>query len=351
MANFIPGWQGSCSSAENYDISKKGGLEMSKIMGRRWARLFLVLVMGVASGCFEVRIKDSFYKSFFEKARLIMTDEEIKIYKSLPDRTAQEEFIEEFWRIRDPDPSTDENEAKREFEERVRYANLWFGSYNPHRGRDPGEDLEDRTGWNEDRGRIYIILGQPDVIWFWGGGDEQFSSDGSRSLVRAQQWTLEEWVYDRFYLYVIFTRTPGGSWVLQTADTRLFEVLDWAKLNWISTEFTEDVRRRFRFKAEYEDSAIQVTAPLSRVSFDENFKAEFAVRINVYHDNKKVDEINETKVLQESEEALLETKRKNISFEIPYRPSLKGKYLFDIVVQDMTAPLLSKYRTFVKHKF
>jgi GWxTD domain-containing protein len=325
---------------------------MSKTMAWRWTGSVLFLVMLIAGGCFEARIKqDPFYESFFEKTRLIMTGEEITIYKSLPDRASREEFIEEFWKIRDPDPTTEENEAKREFEERVRYANLWFGSYNPYRGRDTGEDLGDRSGWSEDRGRIYIVLGQPDVVWFWGDGDEYFSSDGSRSLVRADQWTVEEWVYDRFYLYVIFTRNSAGSWVMETSDSRLFEVLDWAKLNWVSTDYTEDIRRRFRFKAEYEDFAIQVTAPLSRVTFDENFKAVFAVRINVYRDNKKVDEINETKVLQESEENLLETKRKNIQFGIPYRPSLKGRYLFDIVIQDTMAPLLSKYRTFIKRKF
>jgi GWxTD domain-containing protein len=325
---------------------------MSKTMAWRWTRSAFILVMLIAGGCFEVRIKqDPFYESFFEKTRLIMTGEEITIYKSLPDRASREEFIEEFWKIRDPDPTTEENEAKREFEERIRYANLWFGSYNPYRGRDTGEDLGDRSGWSEDRGRIYIVLGQPDVVWFWGDVEEYFRRDGSRSLVRADQWTVEEWVYDRFYLYVIFTRNSAGSWVMETSDSRLFEVLDWAKLNWVSTDYTEDIRRRFRFKAEYEDFAIQVTAPLSRVTFDENFKAVFAVRINVYRDNKKVDEINETKVLQESEENLLETKRKNIQFGIPYRPSLKGRYLFDIVIQDTMAPLLSKYRTFIKRKF
>jgi GWxTD domain-containing protein len=325
---------------------------MSKIMSWQRQGMFLVLAVLMAAGCFEVRIKqDPFYKSFFEKTRLIMTEEEIKVYKSLPDRASREEFIEEFWKIRDPDPATEENEAKRDFEERVRYANLWYGPYNPHRGRDTGEDVGNRNGWSEDRGRIYIVLGQPDVIWFWGNGDEYFSSDGSRSLVRAEQWTLEEWVYDRFYLYIIFTRTTGRSWIMETPDTRLFEVLDWAKLNWVSSGYAEDIRRRFRFKAEFENSAIQVTAPLSRISFDENFKAVFAVRVNVYHDNKKVDEINETKVLQESEENLLETGRKNIRFEIPYRPSLKGRYLFDIIIQDTMAPLLSKYRTFIKRKF
>jgi hypothetical protein len=63
--------------------------------------------------------KDPFYESFYEKASLIMTKEEIEIYKRLPDRKSREEFKEEFWRIRDPDTSTAENENKTEFESRV----------------------------------------------------------------------------------------------------------------------------------------------------------------------------------------------------------------------------------------
>jgi len=64
-----------------------------------------------------------FYESFFEKTSLIMTDEEIKIYKCIPDKESKEEFIREFWQIRDPDLDTEENENKIEFERRIEYAN------------------------------------------------------------------------------------------------------------------------------------------------------------------------------------------------------------------------------------
>jgi GWxTD domain-containing protein len=331
---------------------KVGLARIEKRPGHRISLLGLTALGLALGGCFEMRInQDPLYKSFFEKAQLIMTPEEIKIYRSLPDENTKAEFIEEFWEIRDPDPGTEENEAKTEFAERVRFANLWFGTFNPHRGWDTGEDREDRRGWSEDRGRIYIILGPPDVIWYFNGQDEYPRFDGTRDRARANEWTAEQWIYERYQVYVVFARASTGSWNMQTRDARLFEVLDWAKLNWISTEFKEDIRRRFRFKARFEPGGIQVSVPVSRVNFDQNFRAEFAVRINVYLDNTKVDEVQVTKPVQEDEESLTAGKKKTLEFIIPYSPPGRGKYLFDIVIQDKMAPSLSKYRSFVKLRF
>lgn len=311
---------------------------------------FLFSCLFFVSGCFEMRIsQDPYYLSFFEKARLIMTDEEIEIYKSLADDASREEFIEEFWKIRDPEPGTEENEAKIEFRERIDYANLWFGTFNPRRGREVPQDERAQVGWNEDRGRIYIVLGPPDVIYFAGEGDESISYDASRDIVRAEQWTFEQWIYDRYSIYVIFQKSPGGTWILSSFDQALYEVMEFAKLNWVFADFKGDLKRRFKFKAQFEDSAVKVTVEVKRISFDENFRAEFDVKINVYHNRKKIDEIKLKKVLEESQEEL--EKVKNIEFAIPYKTDQKGPFLFDVVIQDMLAPAFAKYRSLVKHKF
>ena len=287
----------------------------------------------------------------FDQVRLIMTDEEIKIWKSLPDISAREEFIDEFWKVRDPDPGTDENEAKEEFEERVHYANMWFGTFNPRRGLEAESEAEQgsRRGWNEDRGRIYIVLGPPDIIQFLGPDTEQISFDGTRIRPGTEQWTIEQWIYDRFRIAVMFSKSSGGAWRIDSYDSHLFEVLDWAKLNWISGDFREDVERRFKFKAKSTKDGLRIIIPVKRVSFDEDFRAEFGLKINVYREDVKVGTIEETKTLEKSEDELFEMK--NIEFEVPYRAAEKGKYLFDIIIQDRMAPALSKYRTFVKRKF
>jgi GWxTD domain-containing protein len=286
----------------------------------------------------------------FDQVRLIMTDEEIKIWKSLPDEGSRREFMDEFWRVRDPDPGTDENEAKEEFEERVRYANLWFGTYNPRRGQEARSEDEEksRRGWNEDRGRVYIVLGPPDVIQFLSPDNEQISFDGTRFRPGTEQWTMEQWVYDRYRIAVLFRKSTGGSWRIATYDSHLFEVLDWAKLNWVSGDFKEDVERRFKFEAKWTGSGLRIIIPVTRISFDEDFRAEFGLRIYVYRDDVKVETIEETKTLEKSEDELFEMK--NIEFEIPYKAPEQGSYLFDVVIQDRMAPALSKFRTFIKRK-
>lgn len=312
----------------------------------------LVLTLLFALSCSTLPgvrdFQDPFLQGFSDKARLIMTDEELRIWKLLPDENSRREFIEEFWRVRDPDPGTDENEAREEFEERIRYANTWFGTHNPRRGKESRNEDEEgsRRGWNEDRGRIYIILGPPDVIQFIGPGGEQISFDGSRFRPGAEQWTHEQWIYDRYRLFVLFSRSSGGAWRIASYDSQLFEVLDWAKLNWVYGDFREDVERRFKFEAKWTGSGLRIIIPVNRVNFDENLKAEFGFNVGVYRDGQKVGTIEETRTLEKTEDELFEMK--NIEFEIPYRAKEKGRYIFDVVVQDRMAPALSKYRAFVR---
>ena len=52
---------------------------------------------------------------FYQSARLIMTKEETKIFKHLPDADSRKEFIADFWLKRDPDPDTPDNEFRTEF--------------------------------------------------------------------------------------------------------------------------------------------------------------------------------------------------------------------------------------------
>lgn len=89
------------------------------------------------------------YKDWLEKdVTYVITDEERKAFKKLATDDERERFIEEFWRRRDPDPDTDENEFKEEYYERIAYANEHFASGMP--------------GWKSDRGRIWIMFGKPD---------------------------------------------------------------------------------------------------------------------------------------------------------------------------------------------
>jgi GWxTD domain-containing protein len=59
-----------------------------------------------------------------------------------------DDFIAEFWKRRDPEPDTEHNEFRLEYEDRVTKAGTMF------RG-------EGRPGWQTDRGRIFVLFGPP----------------------------------------------------------------------------------------------------------------------------------------------------------------------------------------------
>lgn len=150
----------------------------------RWmliAGLLAVALTGCASAGNPKINRDPFYESFFEKTSLIMTKEEIEIYKHLPDDQERRDFIVEFWKSRDPYPETPGNEFKIEFEQRIAYANRWFRE-NQAAGR----------GWNTERGRILLLLGQPEKReWQDDIGPQQAMQMGLSSDVRG----VEVWTY------------------------------------------------------------------------------------------------------------------------------------------------------------
>jgi len=92
-----------------------------------------------------------FYKDWLNKDVVyIISDEERKAFKNLSTDEERDAFIEQFWLRRDPTPDTVENEFKEEHYRRIAYANEHYASGIP--------------GWKTDRGRIYIMYGQPDEI-------------------------------------------------------------------------------------------------------------------------------------------------------------------------------------------
>ena len=121
------------------------------------------------------------YKDWLEKdVAYVITDEERKAFKKLATDEERERFIEEFWRRRDPDPDTDENEFKEEYYERIAYANEHFASGIP--------------GWKTDRGRIWIMYGKPDEreTHPMGGSYDRPSYEGGGS---TSTYPFEQWFY------------------------------------------------------------------------------------------------------------------------------------------------------------
>src|SRR6185503_5405046 len=75
---------------------------------------------------------DAVYKRWLdEDVRWIITDEERNTFKALKTDDEREQFIEQFWLRRDPDPDTDVNEYREEYYQRIAYANEHFTSGIP----------------------------------------------------------------------------------------------------------------------------------------------------------------------------------------------------------------------------
>jgi GWxTD domain-containing protein len=115
-----------------------------------------------------------------EDVAYIITPEERAAFKQLSNDEERDQFIEAFWRRRDPTPDTAENEFKEEHYRRIAYANDHFAAGVP--------------GWRTDRGRIYIVYGPPDEIESHpsGGSYERPMNEGGGS---TQTYPFEDWRY------------------------------------------------------------------------------------------------------------------------------------------------------------
>ncbi len=110
----------------------------------------------------------------------IITGDEKKAFKALKTDEERENFIENFWRRRDPNPDTEENEYREQYYERIAYANEHYASGIP--------------GWKTDRGRIYITFGKPDEVESHpsGGNYDRPSYEGGGSTTT---YPFETWFY------------------------------------------------------------------------------------------------------------------------------------------------------------
>ena len=126
----------------------------------------------------------------------IITDREEDVFLSLETLEERTRFIEVFWEKRDPYPATPANEFKDEHYARIEYANQYLG-------RDTF-----RAGWRTDRGRYYILLGEP---------RERHSFDGYNEVVSSELWFYQGDVQKglpSFFYLVFFKRHDIGEYRL-----------------------------------------------------------------------------------------------------------------------------------------
>jgi GWxTD domain-containing protein len=120
-----------------------------------------------------------YYKKWLDEDVIyVISDDERKVFKSLQTDEERESFIEQFWLRRDTDPRTPDNEFKEEHYRRIAYSNERYASGIP--------------GWKTDRGRIYIMYGQPAEIESHPSGGtynrEIYEGGGTTSTFPFERW-------------------------------------------------------------------------------------------------------------------------------------------------------------------
>ncbi len=125
-------------------------------------------------------LKEAYKKWINNDVAYIITKEEKRAFNALVTDEERENFIEQFWRRRDPNPDTEENEYREEYYERIAYANEKFASGIP--------------GWKTDRGRVYIAWGKPDSVESHpsGGSYDRPSYEGGGATTT---YPFEIWFY------------------------------------------------------------------------------------------------------------------------------------------------------------
>ncbi|MGH9323180.1 MAG: GWxTD domain-containing protein, partial [Vicinamibacteria bacterium] len=107
------------------------------------------LLAGFSPGIQTATLSPDHARWLEEEVAYVIAPREREVFEKLATREERERFIDVFWRRRDPDPATPENEFRVEHYRRRDHANHFFGRAS---GRD---------GFRTDRGRIYIVLGEP----------------------------------------------------------------------------------------------------------------------------------------------------------------------------------------------
>lgn len=271
---------------------------------------------------------DPYYESFYEKASLIMTKFEKQVYRFLPSPKARREFIEDFWKRRDPTPDTPENENKIEFERRIAFANKWF-----HEGRI-------RRGWDTARGRILLQLGFP---------DRRYKDYLQSSLYSSRRIPIEQWYYIYEDLALMFIdEKDNGVYSLYQPPPGLLSAIDNTIARYDLVRLNK-TKQNLRFKTNYKDGLISIKIPTDNIFFVEKegqMTAKFQIEIRVNLNYLAKETIKRTKLLAKPKNEILNMKY--YTLEIPYTMNEKGQYNFDILIEDVFNQ--SKYRMVVSKK-
>ncbi|MGB4703554.1 MAG: GWxTD domain-containing protein [Candidatus Saccharicenans sp.] len=169
---------------------------------------YFLAILTFISGCQTIQKEKSLSpedKEFLSVVRYIISPEERKTFLNLPP-TERKNFIEEFWKRRDPIPETEVNEFKEEYFLRIEQANKFFSEGG-------------RPGWLTDRGRIWVTLGPPDHRETYPRGQSFYG------------YPVEIWHYGFYQIYFV-DRFWNGDYQLDPVSARQIAEITQTQVRW-----------------------------------------------------------------------------------------------------------------------
>jgi TonB family protein len=137
----------------------------------------------------------------------IITDEERATYLRLQTDDERNQFIQQFWERRNPNPGSPDNTFKDEHYRRIAYANQRFATN------------AGKPGWQTDRGHIYIVYGAPDNIAA-AAGSLPINTESSPLTTQAWKYDHIEGVGDNL-VFTFFDRSNDGDYTLAPLPSAL----------------------------------------------------------------------------------------------------------------------------------
>lgn len=277
--------------------------------------LFLLLVLAIV-GCSSRRLEKTLSpeeKEFLSTVRYTITPEERKIFLQLPP-AERKNFMEEFWKRRDPVPETAINEFKEEYFIRIEQANKLFGEGS-------------KEGWLTDRGRLWITLGPPDHRETYPRGQSFYG------------FPVEIWHYGFYQIYFI-DRFWNGNYQLDPASARQIAEITQTQVNWNQPggrifEGSRAMDFEVRMELAGEGQArIVVSLPYNQIWLKaQQDRLETVVEIKI-----EIEDSSGKKVREDSREVLIslspeELKNKfNETFDLEFQSAISGQGPFILKV-------------------
>ncbi len=314
--------------------------EQTKIRGRL-AYAFIIFFLVLSSSCqlYNLRKKLSpDHAAFLSQVRYIISSKEEKTFLTLPN-SEKDQFIEEFWKRRDSDPDTEENEFKKEYFNRIDQANRLFHG-------------EGKLGWLTDRGRIYILFGAPMERMTYPPGSDFSGQCG------------EVWYYGDFPV-MFRDATCTGDYVLVTYDLTSLREVNIAYMHELSSaqaqaqspghEMVHKEKDVFDFSFEVKtnvseagkvDGVATIAIPYAGIWFKQDagvFKTEMEVRLELRDEEGKLAwETRDTFEVVLKEAELKDRQKASYIREIPVgfeknvEELRRGKYSFRCWLKNLT---------------